>query len=229
VRIPLVFLLSLAIIAGLSACGVGAPDADANTGNDTGNDNSNGNSNDNGNDAGNDAAADWAARFAADSALFAELYPVSGENPYVFATFDELITQIDNGTGVIAFGFPACPRCQNAFPVLEKAFKEMGMERRGGLSGRILYYDILEDREADNERYQALVDRLGGHLRPDDSGNPRIFVPDIFFVTAGKVVGNHLDTVPGVEDPFDPLSDEQEAELLKIYLDFIQIVKDCNC
>jgi hypothetical protein len=173
--------------------------------------------------------ADWFAAHANDSSRFAEIYPVSDENPFIFASYEELTTHLKWGTGVIVFGFPACPRCRNAFPVLEMAFMEMNMERYSGLRGKILYYDIFDDREANNERYKAIVDFIKEFLPLDDSGNPRIYSPDVYFLASGRIVGNHLDTVPSLKNPRDILNEEQKAELLKIYMDLLEKVEDCGC
>ena len=176
-----------------------------------------------------DVTIDWSTRCAGDAGKFAELYNVSQENPYIFATFDELVTQFELGSGVVAFGFPDCPRCQNVFPVLEKVFKETKMDKHAGYRGKILYYNIYDDREAGNERYQTLLGYLDGFLNHDDSGNPRIFVPDIYFLNSGKIVGNHMDTVPSLTDPRDPLSEEQTMELMGIYSSLILEIEDCDC
>ena len=164
-----------------------------------------------------------------DAALFSEIYPVSAENPFIIASFDEVVRQFEFGTGILVFAFPSCPRCKNAFPVLEKAFKEMDMERYAGFRGKILYYDIYDDREANNERYQTLVDFTKEFLPADDSGNPRIYSPHVFFLVSGEIVGHHLDTVPSLTNPQDLLNSEQQAELLAIYKDLIQRVEDCGC
>jgi len=196
-------LLPLALIIFLSSC-------------------SDGNASDN-------ASVEWRARCRNDARQFAKLYNVTGENPFLFATFEELVTQFELGTGVIAFGYPDCPRCQTVFPVLERAFKEKKMDQHAGYRGKILYYNIFDDRETNNERYQTLVGLLEDYLGSDDSGNPRIFVPDIFVVNSGKILGHHLDAVPSHTNPFDPLSDEQTMELLSIYKDLILKIEDCDC
>ena len=171
----------------------------------------------------------WLAEHENDAARFAEIYPVSRENPFIFASFEEVVMHLERGTGILVFGFPDCPRCRNAFPVLEKAFKQMNLDRHRGLRGRIHYYDIYDDREANNERYQTLVGYTKNFLRNDDNGNPRIYSPDVFFIDSGRILGNHLDTVPSLTNPRDPLNDEQEAELLKIYKNLIQEMEDCGC
>ena len=164
-----------------------------------------------------------------DAALFAATYPVSAENPFIIASYDELIAHLKFGTGVIVFGFPDCPRCRNAFPVLEKAFAKMNMGRHAGFRGKIIYYEFYDDRETNNERYQTIVGFLKDSLPRDADGNPRLYSPDIFFIASGRIVGNHLDTVPSLINPRDSLNEQQEAELLKIYMDLIAKVEDCGC
>ena len=201
-----VFLLLLSILPGFIACN--AKKIESKTG---------------------PASNDIFAGHENDSALFAEMYPVSGDNPFIIASFEELITHLKFGTGVVAFGFPVCPRCDNAFPVLEKAFEKMNMARHAGFRGRIVYYDFFDDREANNERYQTLIGHLKDFLPVDSSGNPRLYSPDIFFIASGRIVGNHLDTVPSLVNPRDRLNDDQEKELLKIYMDLIAKAEDCGC
>ena len=171
----------------------------------------------------------WMLGHENDAAVVAGIYPVSEDNPYLVASYEEAVRLFKQGTGILVFGFPDCPRCRNVFPALEKAFKEMGMDQHEGFTGRILYYNIYDDREANNERYQALVEYTKEFLTDGDDGNPRIFSPDVFFVNAGKIVGNHLDTVPSLTNPLDSLNDEQEAELIGIYKDLISIMEDCRC
>ena len=173
--------------------------------------------------------ANWFKGHENDQARFAKNYPVSPANPFILGTYEELITQLKWGTGVVVFGFPACPRCKNALPVLEQAYKEMNMEQYAGLRGKILFYDIYDDREANNERYKTIVSYVKDLLPLDEKGNPRIYSPDVFFLASGKIVGHHLDTVPSLTNPKDLLNDEQKAELLKIYKDLLAKVQDCGC
>ena len=179
--------------------------------------------------AASNTGAAWFTGHEDDAGRFAQIYPVSPDNPFIFASFDELITQLKWGTGVVVFGFPACPRCRNAFPVLELAFNEMNMRQYAGLRGRILYYDMYDDREVNNERYQAIVDYIKEYLPNDENGNPRLYSPHVFFLASGKVVGNHLDTVPSLINPRDSLNDEQKAELFEIYKDLLEKVEECGC
>ena len=172
---------------------------------------------------------DWFSGHEHDADHFAAMYPVSHDNPFLFASYDELLTHLKWGTGIVVFGFTACPRCRNVLPVLEKAFREMNMERYAGLHGKILYYDIYDDREADNERYKTIVSYVKDYLKTDDNGDPRIYSPDVFFLSSGRIVGNHQDTVSSLTNPRDSLNNEQEAELLAIYKALIEETEDCDC
>jgi LPXTG-motif cell wall-anchored protein len=83
-----------------------------------------------------------------EAARFAAIYPVTAGHPFVFASFQEVADLLASGTGILAFGFPECPRCQSAFPVLERAFREAAMYSPWVSAGQILYYDILDDSPA---------------------------------------------------------------------------------
>ena len=61
-------------------------------------------------------------------------------NPIVYADYDKVINLIKNDTAVIYFGFPECPWCRNAVPVLLDTAKELGIEK-------IYYYNALSIRD----------------------------------------------------------------------------------
>lgn len=165
-----------------------------------------------------------------DAERFAEQYTgVLKDNSFIMASFEEVQDLLERGSGILAFGFPFNTSCQNAFPVLERAFREMGMDQRQGYHAKIFYYDILDDYYENNEHYQILLEHTKEFLKTDDDGNLSIVVPNVFFISSGKIVGSHTDTVESVMNPQDPLNEEQEAELLEIYKKFIQIMNDaCN-
>ena len=156
-----------------------------------------------------------------DATQFAEIFPVSENNPFIFASFDEVVALLESGTGVLAFGFPECPHCHNAFPILEQAFVEMDISSYEGFLGRILYYNPREDREENNERYQILISYLSEYLIEDEYGNPRLYVPDVYFISSGRITGNHSGTVPDMLNSTDPFYEQQVAELKDIYMSLI--------
>ncbi len=118
-----------------------------------------------------------------DAERFAEEYPQTPENNrFVYVTSQEIVEVFESGTGLVFLGFPECPWCQVITPILHEAAVAENLDE-------IYYYNIREDREGNNPVYQQLVEKLEEHLRTDEDGIPRIFVPDITAVRDGEIVG----------------------------------------
>lgn len=173
------------------------------------------------------------------------------DNPIVYADYDKLLEIITNGTGIIYLGFPECPWCRNALPVLFDAAKENNVET-------IYYMNILNERdsyvveddelvyatdEEGNEKkgtegYFKLLKALDKHLsdyvisfedEEYEVGEKRIYAPTIIFVRDGKVLGLHVSTVESQTDPRKSLTKKQYNELYGIYEDYILEVKSGTC
>ena len=106
---------------------------------------------------------------------FSDEYTLVGEdNVFVTKTASEIIDVLENGTGIVFFGFPECPWCQHYVQYLNEAAKNNKVKE-------IYYYNIKEDRANNTKNYQKIVSILKDKLLTDDSGNPRIYVPDVTF------------------------------------------------
>lgn len=176
---------------------------------------------------------------------------ISKENSIEYADYDTLLEIITNGTGIIYLGFPECPWCRNALPVLFDAAKENNVET-------IYYMNILNERDSyvveDNklvyakdedgndkkgtEGYFKLLKALKKHLsdyvvsfegKKYEVGEKRIYAPSVIFVRDGKVLGIHVSTIESQEDPSKPLTKKQYNELYGIYEDYILEVKSGTC
>lgn len=176
---------------------------------------------------------------------------IDKDNPIEYAGYDKILEIIENGTGIIYLGFPGCPWCRNALPVLFDVAKENKVET-------IYYMNILNERdsyvvedgklvyakdEEGNEKkgtegYHKLLKVLDKHLndytvlfegKEYKTGEKRIYAPSIIFVRDGKVLGIHVSTVDSQENPKEPLTDEQYDELYGIYEDYILEVKGGTC
>jgi len=149
------------------------------------------------------------------------------DNNVKYADFDELMEFLDNGTGIVYFGFPECPWCRNALPVLLKAAKENEISN-------VYYFNaksIRDEKELKDgkivtkkkgtKEYYELIDRLKDHLGVyeglEDNNLKRLYFPTAVFVMGGKIVGTHIGTVDSQEDPSKHLTKKQEKELMKIY------------
>lgn len=176
---------------------------------------------------------------------------IDKNNPIEYADYDKLLEIIENGTGIIYLGFPECPWCRNALPVLFDVAKENNVEL-------IYYMNILNERDSyliedgklvyatdedgnekkGTEGYFKLLDALEEHLsdyvilfegEEYEVGEKRIYAPTVIFVRDGEVLGLHVSTVESQENPKEGLTKKQYDELYSIYEDYILEIKGGTC
>lgn len=181
---------------------------------------------------------------------YSKLY-ISENNPIKYSDYDELLDVIKNKSGIIYLGFPGCPWCRSALPVLLDVVKDNDINT-------IYYLNIKEDRDAfvvkdgkleyqvdENgneikgaEGYFKLMDALDKHLteyvisyeeKEYETGEKRIYAPTIIFVRDGKVLGLHVSTVSSHKSGFDKMNNEQIEELYGIYEEYILEMKNSTC
>jgi len=172
------------------------------------------------------------------------------DNAVKYVTSEELLKVLDEGTGVVYLGYPNCPWCRSAVPVLIESAYEVGIEN-------IYYLNIKDERDEikvkedgtlevvkeGTDGYKKLLKRLDNILLDytltDIHGNAvsanekRIYVPLVVFVKEGEIVGYHVDTVSSQTNPFEPLNEEQKNELMDTYINLMHKVLgdvcDSNC
>ena len=165
---------------------------------------------------------------------------VPSNNKMKYATYEEVIELLESGTGVIYFGFPECPWCRNAVPVLINSAMDTDLEE-------VLYFNALSIRDkkhldengnivVDKEgtaEYYKLLEKLSAVLGPydglNDSSIKRLYFPTVVFVKGGKIILAHEGTLESQTDPTKSLSKKQKDELYQIYTNAIQKVLGILC
>lgn len=145
-------------------------------------------------------------------------YPSLNSDTIIRYTFlDEVMDKLNNNyTGIMMFGFKACPWCQAAISYVDEIAKEKGYEE-------VLYLDIKDMRDntasSDHPKYLELLELLS-----DDIGNPeKIFAPTVIALVDGKVTGFNVGTVSShefVDGNLPLMTIEQIEELKEIYRAF---------
>lgn len=148
------------------------------------------------------------------------------DNTIEYLTIDETLDFLDNKTGILYFGFPQCPWCRTAIPILIQAAKEN--------ETKIYYNNALSIRDEKKlskgkiiitkkgtKKYYKLIKKLDKYL-PEyeglkDKSIKRLYFPTVVFVMGGKVVGIHVGTLDSQKNPYKPLDKKQENQLKKIY------------
>lgn len=170
---------------------------------------------------------------------------VGDNNPFVYASIDDIKELFDGGTGVIYFGFPNCPWCRNLVPVLNQAISQTSISK-------VYYFNILDIRSKitvnddntlnvtkGNDFYYYLLEKLDSNLteyyvknskgKEIDTKEKRLYAPTVVFIKEGNVVGMHEGTVDSQEDPYVVLSDSQKEELMGILQNYlVKVTESCD-
>lgn len=171
---------------------------------------------------------------------------INKDNAIKYSNADEIIEVLNDGTGVIYLGYPTCPWCRSAIPVLLESADEVGIEN-------IYYMNMKDERDEikvkedgtlevvkeGTEGYKKLLERLDvildEYMLEDIHGNQvsanekRIYVPLVVFVKDGEIVGYHVDTVESQTNPFEALNEDQKNELMDIYINYMHKVLNDVC
>ena len=101
-----------------------------------------------------------------DAEMFHKEYAVSKDNPFKYATIDEILDILENGSGIILFGTSDSEVSAKTVKILFEAMKETGHEKE-----RIYYYDPIKIRDNQTKEYDKLVSLLYDYLDyRDDEG-----------------------------------------------------------
>lgn len=134
---------------------------------------------------------------------FAKEYEISEDNVFVYRSASEAAEIMENGTGVIFFGFSECQWCKAYVPMLNEVAIEIGLDK-------IYYVDIKKDRDKNTKAYQSIVSHLNSNLLNDEEGNKRIYVPNLTIVVNGIVVGNNNITSMETGNPEEYWTNERK-------------------
>lgn len=116
-----------------------------------------------------------------------EYIKASKNNKFVYKTEEEIINILEKGTGIIYFGFPECPWCQEYIKYLDDISNKSNIKE-------VYYLNIFEIRKNNTDEYKKIVNLLKDYLDKDENNNPRIFVPHVVAVKDGKIIDNDNET-----------------------------------
>ena len=162
---------------------------------------------------------------------------IPSDNNIVYADYEQIFDILD-GTGVIYFGYPECPWCRNAVPVLIEAAKEAEVDQ-------IYYLNNNEDRDTKTlkdgkvvtekegtDNYNTLLEKLGDKASTyeglEDNSIKRLYFPTLVVVKNGEITDYIEGTVDSQKDPQKPLNEKQKKELKDKYTKAMKKLKTCN-
>lgn len=176
---------------------------------------------------------------------------ISVNNPIKYSNYDEIINLIKSGTGIIYLGFPECPWCRSALPVLLDVSKNNNVET-------IYYLNIKNERDSyivEDDKVIYAIDDDGKEIKGTNGyfellkvldeylseyvieldgklyevGEKRLYAPSVIFVKNGYVTHIQVSTVETHIDPYKTLTSEQYSELYSIYENEILNIYNNTC
>ncbi|MBQ2640304.1 MAG: hypothetical protein IJF92_06070 [Bacilli bacterium] len=158
-----------------------------------------------------------------DSEKFAAEYSVSDNNPYEYSNIDEILKIFDGGTGIVFLADSDCEWCSATAKVFTDALNYKNVSK-------VYYYNPKKIRDKNTKSYKKLVSILKDYLQTDEDNNPYLYLPDIYFVKNGKIIGHNNDTATMNGSVDEALNKKTKKELKNKYIELISKynVKECS-
>lgn len=162
---------------------------------------------------------------------------IPADNSIIYADYKQIFKLLDS-TGVIYFGFPECPWCRNAVPILIEAANETGIEKiyyMNNLKDRdikVLKNDNIITKKEGTNNYKKLLEKLSDKASIyeglNDNSIKRLYFPTVIAVKNGEIVDLISGTVDSQTDPYVVLSKSQKKELKDKYISAINKTVMCS-
>lgn len=143
---------------------------------------------------------------------------MEAENQFVSITMQDAIDKIKtDASGIFYIGYPNCPWCIEAVPVMNEIAKE---------NGQLIYYvdkKAESSSEASIEEMTTLLDEI---LTVDSETNEKkLYVPEVFILKDGDIVANNMGTVSGHDAKERKMNEEEIVQLKDIYKEMFAKLK----
>ena len=151
--------------------------------------------------------------------FYTEYENVPVDNVFKIISAKEAYETLDDDQAIILFGFKDCKWCRSYVPILNEVITANNVPE-------VYYCNIKQDRAKNTEDYKKLIEKLGEFLHEDDNGKKRIYVPDVYFIKSGKIIGHNNDTslISGAdtegyytEETTNELKDKLTKLVLEVY------------
>ncbi|MDO4701505.1 MAG: glutaredoxin [Erysipelotrichaceae bacterium] len=119
------------------------------------------------------------------------------------------------GSAVVVYGYPGCPFCQQAMHVLNDAAEALGIY--------VYYVEATQEYEGKQADIDTLMSLISEYLLKENKSD-QLYVPQVFVIKNGKIVGSHLSLVNSYRG--GNLSDGQYKELKNIYIRIMKKLSD---
>ena len=158
-----------------------------------------------------------------DAEKFATEYSVSKKNPFKYSNIDEILEIFEKGNGIVFFADSDCEWCNATAKVLTEALNYKNVSQ-------VYYYNPKKIRDKNSKKYKKLINVLKDYLEVDSENNPYLYLPDLYIVNDGKIIGHNNDTATMNGSVDEAFKKETKKELKEKYIELISKynVRECS-
>lgn len=128
-------------------------------------------------------------------------------NQFISITMQDATTKIKNKeSAIFYFGYPTCPWCIEAVPVMNEVAKE---------TKHFIYY--IDTKQASDEERTALKEAASQLWTMGSDGKEHFYVPQVIVTQEGSIVSSNMGTVSGHNAPERKMTNDEISELKDIY------------
>lgn len=137
----------------------------------------------------------------------------TNDNSFVQSDMKSVLALFANKqSGIIYFGYPKCPWCVEALPIMDDVAK--------ATNNQILYVetrDAEQNKTYTEEQKKELISYVEKFMDKDEEGNYQLYVPFVVVVKDGKALSGTIGTVEGHDAKERKMKEEEKVELKDIY------------
>lgn len=148
-----------------------------------------------------------------DAEIFASEYAISKNNVFKYANVDEVISLLEEGTGIIFFGNSDQECCSSFVKLFSDLVDKEGIEE-------VYYYNPTVIQDDYTDEYVELINLLGDNLTITDEGDSYLTIPSVYFIRDGNIIG-YNDNASLIMNVEDEKLDEFMQDLENDYLELI--------
>lgn len=142
------------------------------------------------------------------------------DHQFIQKNMEDIFQLLENkGSGILYFGFPLCPWCDEALPIMNSEAKK--------INEKILYVQTRDmERELlyTPEEREILISYIGDSMDEDTEGNLQLFVPFVVVLKDGEVLSSHIGTVGDYDAHERSMTDSEQEELRQIYQSMFELL-----
>lgn len=156
-----------------------------------------------------------------DNVKFSNEYKdISMNNIYVYARGEEINKLLNDGSGIVFFGFSSNIWSHYYADYLNEVAMDNEIDK-------IYYYDFLRDRAINNDLYEKIVKRLKKYLIINDLGRVDLAAPSVVIVKDGSVIyfNDEMQSIHGEIKPEDYFTDYKKSYIIAEFSNAIKLYK----